>query len=177
MQNLGGLQTTTKNLELFHVQTDTSFDLPQNFAAIRIGKPKQQFIPDIDVSELPNADYVSRLHAEIQAEKNSYYIVDMGSSNGTYLNNIRINPKQRYPLNLGDKIDLGHGSKVTFIFLNKQPIVHQYDTILNNPPTVLQIELLPSAPPNALERVNRFVDLVGQVLSENLRSLKRLLKR
>jgi pSer/pThr/pTyr-binding forkhead associated (FHA) protein len=177
MQNSVSLQTANINLELFHVQTDTSFELPRNFAAIRIGKPKQQFTPDIDVSELPNSDYVSRLHAEILAEKSSYYIVDLGSSNGTYLNNVRINARERYPLNLGDKIDLGHGSKVTFIFLNKQPVVHQYDTVLNNPPTVLQIELVPNTPPHPFGRFGKIIGMVENFWYDSLQSIKEFLKK
>lgn len=164
MQNPGRSQTTGLILELFHVQTDTSFELPQNFSVIRLGKPKDKIMPDINVSTLPNADFVSRLHAEIQVEKNTYYVVDMGSANGTYLNNIKLEPTKRYPLKLGDKIDLGHGGKVTFIFLHKQEIVNPSDnTILNNPPTVLQIELVPNTKPSAKERLGKVVGLVMMV--------------
>jgi pSer/pThr/pTyr-binding forkhead associated (FHA) protein len=142
MQNTTRLQTTGLNLELFHVQTNTSFELPANSAVIHIGKPKDNFNPEINVSVLPNTDFVSRRHAEIHVDRGNYYIVDVGSTNGTFLNNIRINPQQRYPLTLGDKIDLGHGNRVTFIFLHKQNTVHQPDTILNHPGTVIQIEFL-----------------------------------
>lgn len=168
MQNPGSSQTTGLILELFHVQTDTSLELPQNFSVIRLGKPKDKIMPEINVSALPNADFVSRLHAEIQVEKNIHYIVDMGSANGTYLNNIKLEPTKRYPLNLGDKIDLGHGGKVTFLFLQKQEIVTQSDnTILNNPPTVLQIELVANTKPSPMERLSKFVGLalmVGGIL-------------
>ena len=161
MKNPGRSQTTGLILELFHVQTDTSFELPQNFSVIRLGKPKDKIMPDINVSTLPNADFVSRLHAEIQVEKNTHYIVDMSSANGTYLNNIKLEPTKRYPLKLGDKIDLGHGGKVTFIFLHKQEIVNPSDnTILNNPPTVLQIELLQNTKPSSKERLGTLVGLV-----------------
>ncbi|ARV58772.1 phosphopeptide-binding protein [Nostocales cyanobacterium HT-58-2] len=161
MQNPGKPQTTGLNLELFHVQSDTSFELPQNFSMIRIGKPKDKIMPDINVSGLPNADFVSRLHAEIHVEKNTYYLLDMGSANGTYLNNIKLAPTKRYPLNFGDKIDLGHGGRVTFIFLHKQDeLVSQSDnTVLNNPPTVIQIELTANAKPSPMERLSKLVGL------------------
>ncbi|MBO3457630.1 FHA domain-containing protein [Aetokthonos hydrillicola Thurmond2011] len=142
MQNTSRLETTGLNLELFHVQTNTSFELATNLAVIHIGKPKEKFNPDINVSVLPDTDFVSRRHAEIHVDKGNYYLVDVGSTNGTYLNNIRLNPQERYSLSLGDKIDLGHGNRVTFIFLHKQNVVHQTDTILNNPGTVIQIEFL-----------------------------------
>ena len=87
---------------------------------------------------MPNANFVSRLHAEIQLEKNIYYLVDVGSSNGTFLNNVRLKPKQRYRLKLGDKIDLGNVS-VTFLFQKKHIAVPEPITSLNNPATVIQI--------------------------------------
>jgi pSer/pThr/pTyr-binding forkhead associated (FHA) protein len=165
MQNLGGSQTKGLSLELFHVQTDTSFELPPDFSVIRIGKPKDQMMPEINVSSLPNADFVSRLHAEIQVEKNTYYIVDVGSANGTYLNNIKLAPTKRYPLNLGDKIDLGNTGKVTFIFLHKQEVVTQSDnTLLNNPPTVIQIELVTNPKPSQRERLGKLFGLLLMVL-------------
>ena len=158
MQNSSKPQNKRLSLELFHVQTNTSFELPQN-PVIRIGKPKEQILPEINVATLPNSDYVSRLHAEIHLEDSNYYIVDVGSANGTYLNNIRLEAKKRYPLNLGDKIDLGYGNRVTFLFLNQQPIVHQSDTILNNPPTVIQIELVATRQPSPMDRVIKLVGL------------------
>jgi hypothetical protein len=158
MQNPGRSQTKGLRLELFHVQTNTSFELPP-IPVIRIGKPKDRILPDINIASLPNADYVSRLHAEIHVEEGNYHIVDMGSANGTYLNNIRIEPKKRYPLNPGDKIDLGYGSRVTFLFLNQQPVAHQSDTLLNNPPTVIQIELVANTQQFPMNRLSKFLGL------------------
>lgn len=121
MQNTGTtLQTTGLGLELFHIQSNTSFELQENLFVIHIGKPDITNLPDIDVSMLPNADIVSRHHAEIQIEGSNYYIVDLGSSNGTYLNNTKLEPRTRYPLQIGDRIDLGRGSKVSFILQYKQ---------------------------------------------------------
>lgn len=178
MQNSARSQTTGVSLELFHVQTDTGLDLPPDFTLLRLGKPKDKIIPDIDISRLPNADFVSRLHAEIHVEKNVYYLVDVGSANGTYLNNVRIKPAKRYQLNFGDKIDLGHGSKVTFLFLNKQRVISDSDnTRLNDPPTVIQIELVPSKEPSPIERVTNLVGLVGRMFNYSLYSLKQILKK
>lgn len=164
MQNPGKSQTTGLSLELFHVQTDTPLELPQNFSVIRIGKPKDQTMPDINVANLPNANFASRLHAEIHFEKNTYYIVDVGSVNGTYLNNIKLEPTQRHPLKFGDKIDLGHGSKITFLFLQKQEqeLATQSDnTMLNHAPTVIQVELVPNT---SQSRMEIFTKLIGLIL-------------
>lgn len=111
MHNLNVSQTTGLSLELFHVKTNTSFDLSSNLAPILIGKPHDQSLPNIDVSRFPDADVVSRLHAQVKREGNNYFIEDLGSANGTFVNNIRLQPQISYQLNLGDKIDLGQGKK------------------------------------------------------------------
>ena len=92
-------QTTGLSLELFHVQTNTNFKLPLTLSVIRIGKPNDQVPPDIDVSGLPDADVVSRIHAEIRVQGSNFFIEDLGSSNGTFLNNTNLEPKVRYSLN------------------------------------------------------------------------------
>jgi pSer/pThr/pTyr-binding forkhead associated (FHA) protein len=119
MQNFNTFNTTGLNLELFHVQTNTAFDLPPNLTVIRIGKPNDPIFPDIDISSLPNADLVSRIHTQIQIDGSNYFIEDLESSNGTFLNNTRLKPRTPYQVDLGDRIDLGQGGKVTFIFQAK----------------------------------------------------------
>ncbi|MUG92311.1 FHA domain-containing protein [Scytonema sp. UIC 10036] len=117
------MQTASHLPELLHVQTDTAFPLPPNLSVVHIGKPGGQTVPNIDVSGLPDADVVSRVHVQIWVQGSDYQLVDMGSSNGTYLNNVRLQPQNFYPLNLGDRISLGQGNKVTFIFQYKQTTV------------------------------------------------------
>lgn len=50
---------------------------------------------------------ISRLHAMIRQTKDGYQITDLGSSNGTWLENQRLVPKKVYPLNSGDRIRMG----------------------------------------------------------------------
>ncbi|MBD2775648.1 FHA domain-containing protein [Iningainema tapete] len=161
MQNLGRLQTTGLSLELFHVQSNTYFELPPNLAIIRIGKPNDQIAPDIDVSLLPDSDFASRNHAEIQVEGSTYYLVDVGSSNGTYLNNTKLEPRDRYPLNLGDKIELGQGSKITFIFQYKQ---NQQSVISRTNPTVIQPQKADLIASNSGTQIDRSSKLLGLIL-------------
>ncbi|HEY9674446.1 MAG TPA: FHA domain-containing protein [Waterburya sp.] len=102
--------------KLFHVQTNTYIDLSSHLSTIHIGKPNDRIPPDIDVSQLPNADVVSRVHANILVDENDYFIEDLRSSNGTSLNQVPLSPLMPYRLNLGDRIDLGQDKRVTFIF-------------------------------------------------------------
>lgn len=147
MQNVNQFKTTELSLELLHVQTHTTFKLPPNLTVIRIGKPNEQSFPDIDVSSLPDAEVVSRNHAQILLDGSNYWIQDLGSSNGTFLNDIRLEREITYQLNLGDRIDLGQGNQVTFIFQNllttsnitemSLPVVEQTKSIMVDKTTKL----------------------------------------
>ena len=101
---------------LLHVQTATVLELPDNVSPIRIGKPNDRVPPDIDVSGFPESEIVSRVHANIRVEGDIYYIEDVGSSNGTYVNNMPLPYGNRHRLRPGDRIALGKGDKVSFIF-------------------------------------------------------------
>jgi predicted component of type VI protein secretion system len=102
--------------KLFHVQTNTPVELPKELSILHIGKPNDRIPPTIDVSGFPNSEIVSRVHADIRVEGDVYFIEDVGSSNGTYINNLPLPPGNRHRLRGGDRIALGKGDKVTFIF-------------------------------------------------------------
>lgn len=112
----GRTQLQQQTVRLLHVQTDTLVELPQNLTVIHLGKPNDRIPPDIDVSGFPNSEIVSRIHADIRLEGDAYYIEDVGSSNGTYINNLPLPVGNRHRLRPGDRIALGKGDKVTFLF-------------------------------------------------------------
>ena len=82
-------------------------------------------LPDQDV--VLSDQSVSRQHATIVRENNSYSIVDRNSSHGTFLNGVRV---QRAPLNAGDVLQLGslEGPELQFHF----PVVSQGESTLQN---------------------------------------------
>jgi pSer/pThr/pTyr-binding forkhead associated (FHA) protein len=98
------------------VQTDRTIELPPSLSVIHIGKPNDRIPPDIDVSGFPSSEIVSRIHADIRSEADAYYIEDVGSSNGTYINNLPLLPGNRHRLRPGDRISLGKGDLMTFLF-------------------------------------------------------------
>lgn len=73
-----------------------SFAVPQK--SLSIGRD-----PGNDV--VLNHPMVSRFHARIEHQKGAYFISDLGSSNGTFINGSRIN--RNYPLEKGDLISVG----------------------------------------------------------------------
>lgn len=102
--------------QITHVQTDTVIKIPPQLQVIHIGKPNDQLVPDIDVSGFPSAEVVSRVHALMRVEGADYYIEDVGSANGTYINHNILTKGNRHLLQAGDRIGLGKGDLVTFIF-------------------------------------------------------------
>lgn len=50
---------------------------------------------------------LSRNHAELFVQDNQLYIRDLKSSNGTFINDEKLEPHKNYQLKIGDKIDLG----------------------------------------------------------------------
>ena len=102
--------------QLLHLQTNTSLEIPPQLQIVHLGKPNDQIPPDIDVSGFPSAEVVSRIHANIRMEGESYYIEDVGSANGTYINHNVLPKGNRHLLRSGDRIGLGKGDLVTFIF-------------------------------------------------------------
>jgi ribosomal protein L40E len=109
-------QLQTQKAKLLHVQTNTDIELPQNLSVIHIGKQNNQIPPDIDVSGFPNSEIVSRIHADIRIEGDTYFLEDVGSSNGTYINHTPLLAGDRHRLRHGDRVGLGKGDKMTFIF-------------------------------------------------------------
>jgi hypothetical protein len=68
----------------------------------------QPIEPDIDLSPYKAFDNgVSRLHAVIRHNEGNIVLVDLGSSNGSYINGIRIMPNIEHHLRHGDVVALG----------------------------------------------------------------------
>jgi hypothetical protein len=68
----------------------------------------QPIVPDVDLTPYnAYANGVSRLHAAIKLVRNQVVAIDLGSSNGTYLNGVRLTPYIETPIAHGDLIYLG----------------------------------------------------------------------
>jgi FHA domain/Double zinc ribbon len=110
-------QIQTQAASLLHAQSDTLISLTADAkSVIYIGKPNDRVPPDINVSVFSSAEVVSRVHAAIYLEEGHFFVEDVGSANGTYLNNMPLTPSTRYRLRVGDRLTLGKGELMTFIF-------------------------------------------------------------
>jgi pSer/pThr/pTyr-binding forkhead associated (FHA) protein len=68
-----------------------------------VGRRTAQYAPDIEL----NDEVVSRRHVEIQLKGDRYFVRDLGSTNGTMLDDDRILPGNLYELKHNGKIGLG----------------------------------------------------------------------
>lgn len=87
------------------------------------GELEKQFdvnLPNIVLGRSPQANVViastevSRTHAQISNTANGFFISDMGSTNGTFLNGEQIKPNQMFQLKSEDQVNLG---EITLVFV------------------------------------------------------------
>ncbi len=85
---------------------------------IRLGTRMPVFIGRHPSCELSvRADDVSRRHAEVRCEQDRFVLHDLRSTNGTFLNGVRI--EAAAPLSPGDRIEIG-GRTITFCMIEPQ---------------------------------------------------------
>jgi len=91
-----------------------SLKLPET--VIGRSHPRDPVTPDIDLFALgvEDARTASRRHCRIFMRENQFYIEDMGSMNGTFLNGTPLTPSTPYQLLEGDQIVAG---RVVFNFV------------------------------------------------------------
>jgi len=64
--------------------------------------------PDVDLTPDGGLEGgVSRRHARVHQQKSQFFIEDLGSANGTFLNGQRLTPYLPHPLRDGDEVQLG----------------------------------------------------------------------
>ena len=61
--------------------------------------------------------FVSKNHLLIREKNQRYYLEDLGSANGTFLNGVKIDPNELIELQNNDKIGVGF---IQFIFVDKR---------------------------------------------------------
>jgi len=105
--------------KLRHLTSNKIIELPPNFSLLRIGKAGKDIIPDIDLSNFPFSELVSRNHAQIRFDGKDYFIKDNNSTNGTYINKYPMLPGIWYKI--GSQVNIGFDKRniVSFIFINQ----------------------------------------------------------
>jgi len=101
--------------KLIEKKTQREFPLTADVMIAGRQSPADNIFPDLDLTEVDTDSYVSRRHLQIIRQGDQYLVEDLGSSNGTFLNEgPRLNPGIQQSLNNGDRIQLG---QTEFVFV------------------------------------------------------------
>ncbi len=74
----------------------------------------QAGIPDLDFGGYADGGQVSRQHARLVQDSGAYYVEDLGSKSGTWLNGALLEARRRYEIHDGDEIAVGEVAALIF---------------------------------------------------------------
>src|ERR1051325_11417945 len=105
---LHAARQTAKLVVAGTTELDASFVLQKDNNLVGRTDPHSNVFPEIDLSRFDPETKVSRRHARIWREGETFLVEDLGSVNGTVINDsVRLAPRQPRVLDSGDKIRLG----------------------------------------------------------------------
>ncbi len=101
-------RVTAKLVVAGTTELDASFLLQKDSNLVGRTDPLSNIFPEVDLSRFDPQTKVSRRHARIWREGESFLVEDLGSVNGTVINDvIRLEPRQPRALDSGDRIKMG----------------------------------------------------------------------
>jgi hypothetical protein len=89
------------------------FSLDRDVTQMGRRSPADGIEPEVDLTPMDPDSYASRRHARILRQNEQFFLEDLGSSNGTFLNGTRLEKGVEHPLQNGDKVRFG---KTEFVF-------------------------------------------------------------
>ena len=105
---LRAARATAKLVVAGTTELEASFPLPKDSNLVGRMDPNSNIFPEVDLSRFDPETKISRRHARIYREGDIFLVEDLGSVNGTVVNDsIRLGPRQPRALDNGDKIRLG----------------------------------------------------------------------
>ncbi len=105
---LHAARPTAKLVVAGTTELDASFILQKDSNLLGRTDPHSNIFPEIDLSRFDPETKVSRRHARIWLEGETYLVEDLGSVNGTVINDsVKLAPRQPRVLDSGDKLRVG----------------------------------------------------------------------
>ena len=105
---LAQARATAKLIVAGTTELDASFLLQKDSNLVGRTDPLSNIFPEVDLSRFDPQTKVSRRHARIWREGEAFMVEDLGSVNGTVINDmIRLEPRQPRALDNGDRIRMG----------------------------------------------------------------------
>lgn len=99
----------SKQTVRIYLSTDPEPLVFENAERLVLGREDGIFAPEVDLSPyFASMLGVSRLHAEITYERGVYYLKDLNSSNGTWLNMRKLLDDERLPMESSNQVRLAH---------------------------------------------------------------------
>ena len=99
---------TAKLIVAGTTELDASFFLQKDSNLLGRTDPQSNIFPEVDLSRFDPETKVSRRHARIWREGEVFLVEDLGSVNGTVVNDaVRLTPREPRVLDSGDKLRLG----------------------------------------------------------------------
>jgi serine/threonine-protein kinase len=101
-------RTTAQLVVMGTTELDRTFQLQKESNLIGRSDPHSNIFPEVDLSKFDRETKISRRHARIFRHGDTFLVEDLGSVNGTVVNDsIRLGPRQPRTLENGDKLRLG----------------------------------------------------------------------
>ncbi|HEX8069121.1 MAG TPA: protein kinase [Pyrinomonadaceae bacterium] len=101
-------RATAKLVVMGTTELDSSYQLHKESSLVGRTDPNSNIFPEVDLSRFDPHTKVSRRHARIFRKGDVYLVEDLGSVNGTVVNDtLRLAPHQPRALESGDKLRLG----------------------------------------------------------------------
>lgn len=98
----GKPSTVPTSLQLVAMNAPARFVITVNKNAFTIGKK------DSNDAVITFNKMISRVHCKVTGSRGRYWITDLQSSNGTYINNMRLQPNQPHELKSGDIVRMAN---------------------------------------------------------------------
>lgn len=83
---------------------DLTIPIWRSVSLVGRGDPSTGTVPDVDLTSLDERRAVSRRHARIEYRDGTFYVCDLGSTNGTYVNDARLVAQKELGLSPGDRV-------------------------------------------------------------------------
>ncbi|MCA1642130.1 MAG: FHA domain-containing serine/threonine-protein kinase, partial [Acidobacteria bacterium] len=101
-------RATAKLVVTGTTELDSSFMLQKESSLVGRSDPHSNIFPEVDLSRFDPQTKISRRHARIFRKGDTYLVEDLGSINGTVINDtLRLAPHQPRALESGDKLRVG----------------------------------------------------------------------
>ena len=90
-------------------------EIPLTGGSATVGRFDKSGQPRSDYNFDASLSFVSHMHFRVERNDNAWTIIDLNSSNGTFVNNQKLVPNVKYPLAVGDTVMISAKYRMTYV--------------------------------------------------------------